>query len=335
MSYSKLFERMWLTVEKCGGSYFRPRIIKRDGKARLELEALEKLMAVQTEKRINLLRQDTTNTNIDMNALERIVNQDLKLIDPEEKIRKEPYLEYTKHIHHHLTDNIMRKEFQKEVNFAKAIDIAAGILSQDESEPPKEQVEQDWLCRFREVASNTTTEEVQQLWGRILAGEIKSPGKHSLRTLEFIKNLSQKEAKQIEKLFSFVLNNQFIARSFKGFYDYESDLLNSKLSFDYLSEMQGLGIISGVESHLSKQYVPEIIKQVYYYSVWFKEYSSRDDCYVFTHDDHNKKLIINSCLLTQLGKELYGLCHVEMDVDYLNYIIKSLEEQGFKKVPKI
>lgn len=335
MSYSKLFERMWLTVEKCGGSYFRPRIIKRDGKARLELEALEKLMAVQTEKRINLLRQDTTNTNIDMNALERIVNQDLKLIDPEEKIRKEPYLEYTKHISNHLTENIMRKEFQKEINFAKAIDIAADILSQDNSEPPKEQVEQDWLYRFREVASNTTTEEIQQLWGRILAGEIKSPGKHSLRTLEFIKNLTQKEAKQIEKLFSFVINNQFIARSFKGFYDYESDLLNSKLSFDYLSEMQGLGIISGVEADLIDKSLPKAIKQVYYYEVCFKEYSDQDDCYVFTHDNRNQELVINLCLLTQLGKELYDLCHVEMDVDYLNYIIKSLEEQGFKKVPKI
>lgn len=93
------------------GSYFRPWIIKRDGKARLQLEALEKLIAVQTEKRTNLLKQDTTNTNIDMNALERIVNQDLKSIDLEEKIRKESYLEYTKHISNHLTDNIVRKEF--------------------------------------------------------------------------------------------------------------------------------------------------------------------------------------------------------------------------------
>lgn len=196
-------------------------------------------------------------------------------------------------------------------------------------------MEQDWLCRFREVASNTTTEEIQQLWGRILAGEIKSPGKHSLRTLEFIKNLSPKEAKQIEKLFSFVLHSQFIARSFNGFYDYGSDLLNSKLSFDYLSEMQGLGIISGVEAQLYQKYSPKIIKQIYYYSVWFKEYSGRDDCCVFTHDDRDQELIINACLLTQLGKELYDLCHVEMDADYINYIIKSLEEQGFKKVPKI
>ncbi|WP_050798313.1 DUF2806 domain-containing protein [Commensalibacter intestini] len=335
MSYSKLFERMWLTVEKCGGSYFRPRIIKRDGKARLELEALEKLMAVQIEKRINLLKQDTTNTNIDINALERIVNQDLKSIDLEEKIKKEPYLEYTKHIHHHLTDNIMRKEFQKEVNFAKAIDIAAGILSQDESEPPKEQVEQDWLCRFREVASNTTTEEIQQLWGRILAGEIKSPGKHSLRTLEFIKNLSQKEAKQIEKLFSFVIDDNAIMKGLEFGSRYGNDVLNSKLSYEHLYDMQSLGVITGVGWVLGVEVKPTYDKEVKYYRICFKTCNCLWGSYIFKHNNSDAQLTFDSYKLTKLGEELYDLCHVEIDGDYLNYVVKVMEEQGFKKVPKI
>lgn len=332
---SNLLKCLYTIVAKSGGFLFKPWITGRDKESELVWKGVEKLFDIQIEKQAQLLKQDETNTNIDIKYLKKIATHCSNDIDQEDKSKKEPYLECYNNIRNGLAENIIHREFRKEVNFAKAIDIAAGILSQDESESPKEQVEQDWLYRFREVASNTTTEEIQQLWGRILAGEIKSPGKHSLRTLEFIKNLSQKEAKQIEKLFSFVINNQFIARSFKGFYDYESDLLNSKLSFDYLSEMQGLGIISGVESKLQAEYSPEIIKQVYYYSVWFQAYSGRDDCYVFTHDDLNKKLIINSCSLTQLGKELYGLCHVEMDADYLNYITKSLEEQGFKKVPEI
>ena len=37
-----------------------------------------------------------------------------------------------------------------------------------------------------------SSEELQTLWGRTLAGEIKSPGSYSLRTLDFLKNLSHK-----------------------------------------------------------------------------------------------------------------------------------------------
>ena len=45
-----------------------------------------------------------------------------------------------------------------------------------------------------------SSEELQTLWGRVLAGEIKSPGTFSLRTLEFLKNTSHEEALKIAKL---------------------------------------------------------------------------------------------------------------------------------------
>ncbi|CAI3929084.1 unnamed protein product [Commensalibacter communis] len=291
-------------------------------------------MATQTEKRINLLKQDTTNTSIDINALERLVTQDLATIDVEEKEKREPYLECAKYIHNNITENIVCRELRKEVNFAKTIDIAADILSKDETEPPIEQVEQDWIDRFREVASNTTMEEIQQLWGRILAGEIKSPGKHSLRTLEFIKNLSQKEAQQIEKLFSFVLNDEVIARSFNRSYDYGSKILNSKLSLDFFLDMQSLGLLNGAEGTFQMTYPPTFVKEINYYRLMFRKYNGQRNAYIFTHDNRNQELCMPACQLTQLGKELHNLCLVEMDRDYLNYLVAQLEEQGFKKVPQ-
>lgn len=328
---SKLLERMWETIERTGTAIFRPWVMKRDAKARLHIENLGKLSNIQLEKRISLLKEDSTNISTNIDAIEKILVQDPTSIDVDAKVRKEPYLNI---ITHQLAENFVQREFQKEINLANTLKITADILSQDQSEPLKEQVEQDWITRFREAASNTTSEEIQQLWGRILAGEIKSPGKHSLRTLEFIKNLSQKEAQQIEKLFSFVINDKIIVRSFKGFYDYENDILNSKLSFDFLLDMQSLGLISGVEASLTMTYSPTCIKEVNYYRIWFRKYDGNYDCYVFTHDNRNKKIKFNDCRLTNLGKELHNLCHVEMDRDYLNYIVKSLEEQGFKKIPQ-
>lgn len=328
---SKLLERMWETVEKTGVAIFRPWVMKRDAKARLHIENLGKLSNIQLEKHASLLKQDLTNTNINIDAIEKISVQDPTFIDVDAKVRKEPYLNI---IAHQITENMLQREFQKEINLANTLKVTAEILSQDDSEPPKEQVEHDWINRFREVASNTTTEEIQQLWGRILAGEIKSPGKHSLRTLEFIKNLSTREAKQIERLYSFVICEEYVARSFEGFYDYKNELLNKKLSFDYLIEMQTLGLITGVEAFFALTRKASIAKEVKYHSLYFTKYNEQRNVYIFTHDNPTQELVINACKLTLLGKELHNLCHIEMDADYLNYIVTSLEEQGFKKVPQ-
>ncbi|EUK18398.1 DUF2806 domain-containing protein [Commensalibacter papalotli (ex Servin-Garciduenas et al. 2014)] len=326
---SKLLERMWETIEKTGIAIFRPWVMKRDAKARLHIENLDKLLNVQLEKRTNQLKQDSTNISINIDSIEKILVQDPTSIDVDVKVRKEPYLNV---IAHQITENMVQREIQKEINLANTLKVTAEILLQDDGEPPTEQVEQDWIDRFREVASNTTTEEIQQLWGRILAGEIKSPGKHSLRTLEFIKNLSQKESQQIEKLFSFVIGGNGVVSSWEWYEVFPRDVLG-QLSLDYLYDMQSLGIITGVGLNQSMLIRPHYDQDVKYYRISFKNCNCLCDSYIFKHDD-DKNIDFYGYKLTKLGEELYDLCSLETDVDYLNYIVQSLEEQGFKKIPQ-
>ncbi len=49
---------------------------------------------------------------------------------------------------------------------------------------------------------------MQQLWARVLAGEITRQGPFSFRTLELIKNLSQQETELFQKISEFVLTGQ-------------------------------------------------------------------------------------------------------------------------------
>ena len=65
---------------------------------------------------------------------------------------------------------------------------------------PAEKPEPEWVSRFFDIAAGITTEQLQYLWGRILAGEIKQPGSFSLRTLDVLRNLSRKEAESFVKL---------------------------------------------------------------------------------------------------------------------------------------
>ena len=55
-------------------------------------------------------------------------------------------------------------------------------------------IDDDWLNVFERYAEDATTERMQQLWGRVLAGEIRSPGKFAMRTLRFLSEFSQVDA---------------------------------------------------------------------------------------------------------------------------------------------
>jgi hypothetical protein len=69
---------------------------------------------------------------------------------------------------------------------------------------------------------------------------VKSPGRFSLRTLEFLRNLSQAEAKAIERISPFVISDVI----FHG----DTPMLEAEgIQFSDLLAMQELGVIAGVD----------------------------------------------------------------------------------------
>lgn len=65
---------------------------------------------------------------------------------------------------------------------------------------PEERPDEDWTTRFFSYAQDISSEEMQQLWGRILAGEVRKPGTYSLRTLDLVRNLAKEEAEVFAKV---------------------------------------------------------------------------------------------------------------------------------------
>lgn len=95
-------------------------------------------------------------------------------------------------------DRIILQEAKKQLNLESVTAYAAEELK---NEPPvtDEPVDEDWKTRFFNIAEDISSDEMQALWGRILAGEIKQPKSYSLRTLELLKNLSKDEAEVFTK----------------------------------------------------------------------------------------------------------------------------------------
>lgn len=92
-----------------------------------------------------------------------------------------------------IQERVIYKETRRQENIENVTQIAAQQLSQEES-VSDEPVDDDWTTRFFNIIEDISNEEMQVLWGRILAGEIKQPKSYSLRTLDVLKNLTFEEA---------------------------------------------------------------------------------------------------------------------------------------------
>jgi uncharacterized repeat protein (TIGR03899 family) len=96
----------------------------------------------------------------------------------------------------------LRSDYQerKRQNNIENVTSAAAIELASSDDVPTEEIDEDWVTRFFDSAQDVSSEQMQEIWGKILAGEIKKPGQYSLKTLDFLKNLTKSDASQIEKV---------------------------------------------------------------------------------------------------------------------------------------
>lgn len=229
----KLVLKLWETLAEkplCG--LLRPYQMKREAEANLTIKRKEIIMLAQAEKEADRIRNGE--------CLNDQVNHKL-LIPSIEGDKVEPVIDLNE-LYIGVRDEIIADKIRLDSNVAKAILIAEDILSKDNSEPPQEKINDDWLYRWRDKSSQVTSVELQELWGSVLAGEVKQPGSFSLRTIDFLSGLTQYEAILIEKMKSLVFDNKYIFRESTT----ASVDLQPWLTIDEVLELLELGVISEI-----------------------------------------------------------------------------------------
>lgn len=88
---------------------------------------------------------------------------------------------------------IEHKGQKRQRNIESVTQKAAEILATEKVVSDKP-VDEDWTSRFFNYVEDISSEEMQWLWGKIIAGEVKNPKSYSLRTLDVLRNLSTEEA---------------------------------------------------------------------------------------------------------------------------------------------
>jgi hypothetical protein len=105
-----------------------------------------------------------------------------------------------------IEERLLHKAIKNQQNIDNVTMIAASQLSQ-ESNVSDEPVDEDWSTRFFSIVEDVSNEEMQNLWGKILAGEVKQPNSYSLRTLDLVRNLSKGEAETFSRVASYAISN--------------------------------------------------------------------------------------------------------------------------------
>ena len=288
-----------IVAEKGVSALFRPWQMRREGRALVDVRREGALSLAQTERDVE-----------DVLSGRKSFDASYQLVELHEQASQLATV-------HRNRD---AREIRGEVNVSKALLSAEADLADDPQAPPDRTVDDDWLFRWRDAASVVSSKELQTLWGRVLAGEIKSPGSFSLRTLEFLKNISHEEALKIAKLAPFVLSNGYIFK-FKS----DEKRLDSKgITFGFLLDLQNLGITCGVDTAgLLRTIINNNPNR-------FNELIiSHDRVLVVTNEDASKQLKLSVYGLTSLGQQIFKLGSFKSHEIYLRSVGQAICKQGF------
>lgn len=309
----KLLIKLWETIADKGvGSLLKPWQMRREGRAAIGVRRDELLALAQAEVDAAAIRSGQKLLLPDGTLANQPTEKDVVLLpDQNSESKVLPYIEEI------ANRNARAESIRREISLAKAVAYAEDELAQDAQEPTTTKVSDDWLFRWRDCAAGVSSDELQSLWGKILAGEVKSPGRYSLRTLEFLRNLSQDEAKAIEMVSPFVVNDVI----FRG----DKKLLESEgVAFSLLLALQEVGIISGVGA-LGLEITWPSLAQDRFQQVLV----SHGWALLVTHSDPARSLKIQVYQVTALGRQILSLGTFKANEAYLRALGETIKGNGF------
>lgn len=207
-----------------------------------------------------------------------------------------------------VANYILAREKRKMNNAINVVELAQTQFTEGER-ASDEPVNTDWLNRFFSIVEDVSDEEMQQLWARILAGEIKRPKSYSLRTLELLRNISQKEAEVINKASNYLIGNNLLCADMFG-----ADMF-------ILSKMDELGIICG-EQIMFKHFI---------YSNEIKDINIGGTYVLRVCSDRDIEIPVKCYHLTTVGYELFSLIKAD-NLKFALELAKHFDREGVVKI---
>ncbi len=185
---------------------------------------------------------------------------------------------------------------------------------------PAQRVEPDWIFHFLTECRNTSNSEMQELWARLLAGELSAPGTFSRRTVSFIKLLEPSDAKSFANLCQLAVDGgPLVVNSWSKF-----AIERLKPLFGSLDHLDAIGLIRyssasvySFEVSLESQ-EPRLLRVGYFHQEICLDVTSHRQVKPDTYD-----VGVGHAIFTKQGKELSRLVERTYDERVFNYLVDS------------
>jgi hypothetical protein len=219
---------------------------------------------------------------------------------------------------------------REQVNLDGVAEVAAEELQrkasssggEQETQQEVQEISDDWLNLFEKEASQKSSEEMQLLFGRILAGEIQRPSSFSIKTLRLVGQLDSRVAARFRLLCSLTIrleagNHIIDARvASLGGNAGQNALQKYGVGFDQLNTLEEFGlIISDFNSSMNYRGSVAIDRNVplpfIYQTRPWGLISSKDEA-----SHLQEELRVPGVALSQSGKELMKIVEQQANDEY-------------------
>ena len=156
----------------------------------------------------------------------------------------------------------VNEQVRWQANMEEVIEKASPLVEDDAS---PEDMENDWLLNFFDKSRMVSDDEMQEIWARVLAGEVNAPGAYSRKAVNILSDMDKSDAELFNTLCRFrLITMQHLPITAPGLPPYPRSRFNtpsnppclavlevqhpiySEQSIDYeaLLHLEGLGLIT-------------------------------------------------------------------------------------------
>lgn len=188
------------------------------------------------------------------------------------------------------------RNYQNIIEQKNVENIIASSIESMSGQVSEREVDIDWRTRFFKKAREVSHDDMQKVWGKVLAGEVANPGTYSVRSLEVLSNLTQQEAELFRKLSGYIeLTSGYIFLTERG----SRQGFNHEFSYADILKLEDCGILmSQHDLSITVTFKPNIHQALRY---------RRGDIVLLNETANDLKINMPIIPLTSSGKELLNL----------------------------
>ncbi|MCM0021809.1 MAG: DUF2806 domain-containing protein [Tagaea sp.] len=317
---STLLERVLGSLDRATAGLTKSWRVRREGRAIADARAYEMRLIAQAESDAACIREGRARFGDDgkFALLPLPATQPSSTGSPDGRADVVKFL--TEGAARIANDEALRQTTNLLRTAAKAEDFAR----ESDAKPSTEEIDPDWLARWRRGAQDVSDEQLQQMWAQLLVSEASEAKSRSVRTIDLLSSLTRSDAELIARLGPYVFSDGYVIEKVGGsalkFASFHQEKILSMEEKIYLEELGVIFDSAGVLNRTARSFSEDKFISV-------QKILSR--CLVLKHWDKSKVCKIKGVTLTFVGRKLIEIGDFVPNEGYLKQAAALIADLGF------